>query len=78
MTKLQKLLYSKYSKIVLSIILGFGLATLFKVTCDNNSCYKYIAPNTEKIEKHIWGHSSKCYKYKAQTTTCTNKKTIFA
>ena len=78
MTRFHKLLYSKYSNIILSIILGIGLATIFKVTCDNNSCNKYMAPATTKIESHIWGHGSKCYKYKAKTIPCTNKKTIFA
>ena len=76
--KLHKLLYSKYSKVILSVILGFGLATIFKVTCENESCYKYIAPNTTKIEKHIWGHGDKCYIYKAKTIFCTDKKTIVA
>ena len=35
-------------KMVMSIVLGIGLATLFKSLCDHESCRSYIAPKPEE------------------------------
>jgi len=76
MQKLKQLLYSKYSKIILSIVLGFGLATLFNKTCSNKSCYKYIAPDSDKVENNTWLYNNTCYRYKPQISSCDKNKEI--
>ena len=73
--KIKQLIYSKYGKILLSVILGIGLASLFNISCNERSCYRYIAPDTNKIEQAIWQYNNQCYKYSLETTTCkTNGK----
>jgi len=75
--KIKQLIYSKYGKILLSIILGIGLASLFNTSCDNRSCYRYIAPDTSKVEGTTWQYNDQCYKYKPKIKTCNiNKKKI--
>ena len=32
--KIKQLIYSKYGKILLSVILGIGLASLFNISCN--------------------------------------------
>ncbi len=77
MNKLKKFIYSKYSKYIISIILGLGLATIFNTTCDSLSCMKLKAPHTNRIEKHTWLHNNNCYRFKTKTTSCNkNKKKI--
>ena len=41
---LQRLLNSKMGKITLSIILGFGLATLFRKVCTDKNCLVFNGP----------------------------------
>ena len=72
---LQRLLNSKLGKITLSIILGFGLATLFRKVCTDKNC---IVFNGHVIsEDDIYKHDEKCLQYKMESTSCDNaKKTI--
>ena len=48
MSKLKKLLYSKTGNIIISILLGLGLASLFRFSCKNNNCIIFKAPNINK------------------------------
>ena len=40
----QRLLNSKMGKVALSIILGFGLATLFRKVCTDKNCIVFNGP----------------------------------
>lgn len=72
---LQRLLNSKTGKIVLSIILGFGLATLFRKVCTDKNCIVFNGPVIS--EEDIYKYDEKCLKYSMESTTCDNaKKTI--
>jgi hypothetical protein len=74
--KIRKLLNTNIGKILLSIILGLGLASLFKQKCDNNKCYAYSIPNLEEIEKNIFKYDKKCYKFDKEMIKCKNLETI--
>ena len=37
-------------KIVISIILGIGLAALFRTACQDEECYHYVAPKPAEFE----------------------------
>ena len=72
--KIKQIIHSKYGKILLSIILGVGLASLFNISCNNRSCYRYIAPDTRKVENEIWQYNEQCYKYTPKIKTCDKSK----
>ena len=74
MNKIKKLLYSKYGKYLISIILGLGFATVFGTGCHSLSCKTLKAPHSKRIEKHIWMHNNNCYKYKTHTEACKKNK----
>jgi len=62
-------------KIVMSIILGLGLATLFKFSCKDKNCYIYNAPKIEELsDTNVYSFDGKCYVYKRNSITCDNKK----
>ena len=72
---LQRLLNSKTGKVVLSIILGFGLATLFRKVCTDKNCFVFNGPVIS--EDDIYKYDEKCLKYSMESTSCDNtKKTI--
>ena len=65
-------------KIIMSILLGIGLATLFRSVCDDESCTEYVAVQPEEIKNKIIKNNGKCYTYTMETTKCrkTNGKKI--
>ena len=69
------LLRSKTGQIIISIILGFGLACLFRKVCKDRNCIIYNAPDMETIKKSIFLFDNKCYKYDKEITKC-NKNPV--
>ncbi len=41
---IKRLLNSSYSSVIISAIIGFGLATLFRENCKNGNCHVFKAP----------------------------------
>ena len=59
----------EYGKIIFSIILGFGIAALFRKACKNRDCIIIKSPN-HNINNNIYRHENQCYKYKSYTVSC--------
>ena len=76
MINIQRLLHGKYSKVVFSIILGFGLATFFRRACSGRKCHKFIAPNMKKIQNKTYEFDGKYYKFVPKAKRCNSDKTI--
>jgi hypothetical protein len=74
--KYKKLLTSETGKCIISILLGLGLASLFKITCKGKNCMVFKAPNPENIDGKVLEFDDKCYKYKKVNTACNNSKKI--
>jgi hypothetical protein len=74
---LSKFLHSNTGKYLISIILGIGLATLFRNACKGKNCIAFQAPPLSEIENKIYKHDDKCYKYKPVAISCNkNKKSV--
>jgi hypothetical protein len=76
MSKLKKLLYSKTGRIIISIVLGLGLASIFRFSCKNNNCLIFKAPSIEKIRSKVFKFDNKCYKFNEIAGKCNNDKKI--
>ena len=76
MVNIKRLLYTPVSKYVISIVLGFGLATLFRKVCKDRNCILFKAPEIEKIENSVYKYNDKCYKFKSKAETCDYSKKI--
>ena len=74
MGKLKKLLYSKTGNIIVSIILGFGLASIFRFSCKNNNCIIFKAPSIKNIRGKVFKFNNKCYKFNENAEKCNNDK----
>ena len=64
------ILKNEYSKIVLGILLGIGLACIFRCACNGRKCIVYKAPKPQEVENNIYAHEDKCYEYKTVSTQC--------
>ena len=62
---LTKLMNSSKGKIIFSIILGFGIATLFRKVCKDRNCIVFKAPELNTIVNKTFKFDNKCYKYKS-------------
>lgn len=74
---LEKFINSKTGKILSSIILGIGLATLFHSACKGKNCRLYYAPPLKEALDKTFAYNSKCYKYKTESVTCDSSKQIY-
>lgn len=73
---LDKFVHSQTGKIVMSILLGIGLASLFRSVCKGKRCKVLAAPPIEEIENQIYKFDGKCYKIEKSAVKCDDKKTI--
>ena len=71
---INRVLYGTYSKYVFSIILGFGLATLFKKVCNDKNCLRFVGPNMKEINNKYYKFNDSCYKFKPKAVSCSKQK----
>ena len=74
---LDKFVHTYTGKIIMSIILGIGLATLFRTVCKGKNCRIISAPPIEEIEDQTYKFDEKCYKLEKNAINCEkNKNTV--
>lgn len=77
---LEKFVHTERGKIIMSILLGFGLASLFRKICKNKNCLIFRAPPLVQIKDKIYksqNEDGKCVSYKPVQTKCNiNSKII--
>ena len=71
---LKNVINSTRGKIVFSIILGLGLASLFRQSCKSNNCLIFKIPNLDKIEDKVFNHNNKCYTFNSSSINCNEIK----
>ena len=62
---------SRYTKIILGVLWGLGLSCIFREACNGRKCIIYKAPNKLEVKNKIFSKDKKCFKYKPETTKCT-------
>jgi len=74
---ISKFVNSKSGKYITSILLGLGLAAIFRTVCKGENCIIFYAPQIEDIEDKIFKQDGKCYSYKMVSTKCdANKRDV--
>jgi hypothetical protein len=71
---ISKFVKTNTGKYVMSILLGLGLATIFREVCKDNECIVFYAPDLNEVENKIYKQDGKCYKYSLVSTKCDNAK----
>lgn len=73
------LIYTDRGQIIISIILGLGLASIFRKYCEGKNCYKFIGPKHNSIRDEIYSYDSektKCYTLNEKSVKCDASKKI--
>ena len=73
---IRRLIYSDFGRTVISIILGLGLATIFRKVCKDRKCLIFKAPKLEKIKGQVFKFDGQCYKYREEAVKCDPNKKI--
>ena len=76
--KFEKFLNNRTGKVVASILLGIGLATLFRQSCKGKNCIIKKAAPTKEIDNQIYKYNNKCYKYSSTPVKCNSQKILIA
>jgi len=72
----KRLLDTELGRFFISILLGLGLATLFRKVCTDKNCIEFNGPIISDVDGKIFKTGEKCYKYNASPTTCDANKRI--
>ncbi len=55
--------------IIISVIWGFGLASIFRKVCKGRKCI-VVKKNKNNLDKGIYKRNNKCYKYEKNIEKC--------
>ena len=68
---LDRLFKSRLGVIIISIIWGLGLSTLFNNACKTRNCYIVRGPDLEMIQGQYFNYGTdKCYQYEPVISKC--------
>lgn len=67
---LERFVHSNTGRIIMSILLGIGLATLFRAVCKGKNCRIIAAPPMEELDDQIYKFDEKCYKMERNAIEC--------
>lgn len=63
-------LASERGSIVISIVLGFGLATFFRKVCKGRGCLMVRSPPLAELKKNLYKIDGQCYRYRPYAVSC--------
>jgi len=73
---LKVILHSKNGRILMSVLLGIGISTLFRKVCKDRNCLVFKAPTFDKIKDKVFKFNDKCYTYTENLRKCNINKQI--
>jgi hypothetical protein len=69
---LSNILETDFGRILISVILGLGLATFFRKVCKDN-CIIMKLPNKEEVKNYYYKYNNECFKYSPYEVQCEAK-----
>ena len=73
---LEKILDDPVASVLVSALLGLGLAALFRRACDGRGgrqCVIVKGPKIEDVNKYYYKVDGQCYKYTPYVTSCDSR-----
>lgn len=70
LTNIAQSLHSSKGRIIISIILGLGLASLFRKVCNDRNCMVFKGPSMDEIKNNTYEYNNKCYNFKSKSMKC--------
>ena len=73
---LRRLIYSEVGRYIISILLGLGLATLFRKVCNERNCIVFKGPALNKVKGQVFKFNDRCYQFQEKIEKCDDRKKI--
>ncbi len=70
MYHLSKFINSSQGRYLMSILLGVGLATLFRHKCQGGRCKIIRAPPLGEVSEKVYKFGDACYQFEPKSTSC--------
>lgn len=67
---MSSILSDRFGAIIVSVILGLGLAAVFRATCHGDACIVVHGPPRDQIDKHVYRIDDQCYRYSSFAVGC--------
>ena len=75
--QIRKFIQSRYGRMIIAVILGFGLSTLFRKSCDKKKCLHFKGPSLQEIDGQVYSYNDQCYQFNPNNIKCSStKKTV--
>jgi hypothetical protein len=72
MAAITNFLKTRGGVIAFSIVLGLGIAALFRSVCSDGKCVVIEGPSLEEVKKYYYKVEDQCYKYNPVAAECKN------
>ena len=72
----KRLLNTTLGRFLISVLLGLGLATMFRKACTDKNCITFHGPVLSDFGGKIYKHGSKCFQYSLHPEKCDSTKKI--
>jgi len=72
----KRLLNTQIGISFISILLGLGLATLFRKVCTDKNCIVFNGPVIDIVTGKTYQYGEKCYQYETVPAKCDKNKRI--
>ena len=76
MRVVERLIYTENGKAFISILLGLGLASIFRSACNKRGCIVFRHAEIDDIDGETYKVGNKCYKYDLYKESCSLDKKI--
>ena len=61
--QINRILHTDFGKKLISIILGLGIASLFRKVCNDRNWLVFKGPEIDIVDNKIFKQNGKCYKF---------------
>lgn len=73
----KRFFYTHAGQVIISVLLGLGIATLFRKVCNDKNCIEFRGPPISAVENKIFHYDDRCYTYQSRATSCRDdRKTV--
>lgn len=67
---LSNIMNDPIGRIIVSVLLGLGLASIFRKVCSGNNCVVVKGPGLDEIRKYFYKIDDDCYRYTPIASQC--------
>lgn len=77
MQRVMDIMKKPYGSVIISAVIGLGMAAMFHKACEDGSCTVYVAPAQRDVLLRQFRYGDACYEYEAQDVACDDPSKTF-